>query len=266
MRLLGRLFRRQAPDAGVGFKLGNILGLGVVFVARTRGLGLLLLVLEALLSWRRLASIMQSLFFFKSTGDLVGGAEEVKVLAYTATITESVIVEGIAGLIKLVGQRIVGVVEVEAEAGSVTQWSNRNLVTWDSHIALVSTVAIGKGEGVLLAGKEATTSVSVLLVPREIGIEAKEGHCEQRVRRGERLGCSRPKTARVVVCCLNHCRLTQATRGVAQGMRSWGRMRRRRYQAAAAAMMMQWAASLTLRRSARRRDGDDIPENTRALF
>ena len=58
---------------------------------------------------------MQGLFFFKGTSDLVGSAEEVKVLAYTATVTERVVVEGIASLIKLVGQIIVGVVEVETD-------------------------------------------------------------------------------------------------------------------------------------------------------
>lgn len=116
---MGRLLGGQAPDAGIGFELGDVLGLGVVFVARTGGLGLLLVVLEALLRLRRLASIMQSLFFFKSTGDLVGSAEKVKVLAYTATVTEGIVVEGIASLVKLVGQVIVGIIEVEAEAGSV---------------------------------------------------------------------------------------------------------------------------------------------------
>jgi hypothetical protein len=121
--LLGRLLGGQAPDAGIRLELGNVLGLGVVFVARTRGLGLLLLllllVLEALVRRRRLASIVQGLFFFKGTGDLVGVAEEVKVLAYTATGTKGVIVEGIASLVELVGQGIVRVVEVEAGAGSV---------------------------------------------------------------------------------------------------------------------------------------------------
>lgn len=62
---------------------------------------------------------MQSLFFFKSTSDLVGSAKEVKVLAYTATVSERVVVEGIASLIELVCQTVVGIVEVEAEAGSV---------------------------------------------------------------------------------------------------------------------------------------------------
>jgi hypothetical protein len=126
--LLGRLLGGEAPDAGVCLELGNVLGLGVVFVARTRGLGLLLvllLLLEALLRRRRLTSIVQGLFFFKGTGDLVGGAKEVKVLAYTATTTKGIIVEGIASLVELVGQGIVGVVEVEAGASSVMDWSNR---------------------------------------------------------------------------------------------------------------------------------------------
>jgi hypothetical protein len=129
--LLGRLLGGQTPDAGVCLELGNVLGLGVVFIASTRGLGLLLmlvelllLLLEALLRWRRLTSIVQSLFFFKGTGDLVGGAKEVKVLAYTATTTKGIVVEGIASLIELVGQGIVGVVKVEAGASSVTDWSN----------------------------------------------------------------------------------------------------------------------------------------------
>lgn len=127
--MLGRLLRGQAPDAGICLELGNVLGLGVVFVSRTRGLGLLLLllllVLEALVRWRRLASIVQGLFFFKGTGDLAGGAEEVKVLAYTATVTKSIVVEGIASLVESVGQGIVGVVEVEAGASSVVGSSNR---------------------------------------------------------------------------------------------------------------------------------------------
>jgi hypothetical protein len=126
--LLGRLLGGEAPDAGVCLELGNVLGLGVVFVARTRGLGLLLvllLLLEALLRRRRLTSIVQGLFFFKGTGDLVGGAKEVKVLAYTATTTKGIIVEGIASLVELVGQGIIGVVEVEAGASSVMDWSNR---------------------------------------------------------------------------------------------------------------------------------------------
>lgn len=49
----------------------------------------------------------------------------------------------------------------------------------DSHITLVSLLAIGESKGVLLAGEEAATSISVLLVPREVGIEAKEGHLWQ---------------------------------------------------------------------------------------
>jgi hypothetical protein len=128
--LLGGLLGGQAPDAGICLELGNVLGLGVVFVARTRGLGLLLLlllllVLEALVRRRRLASIVQGLFFFKGTSDLVGVAKEVKVLAYTATATKGIIVEGIASLVELVGQGIVRVVEVEAGAGSVMGRSNR---------------------------------------------------------------------------------------------------------------------------------------------
>jgi hypothetical protein len=63
-----------------------------------------------------------------------------------------------------------------------------------SHITLVSSLfAIGKSKGVLLAGKEAATSVSVLLVPGEVGVEAKEGHGEQREEREEGLGSSRPE-------------------------------------------------------------------------
>jgi hypothetical protein len=127
--LLGGLLGGQAPDAGICLELGDVLGLGVVFVARTRGLGLLLLllllVLEALVRRRGLASIVQGLFFFKGTGDLVGVAEEVKVLAYTATATKGIVVEGIASLVELVGQGIVRVVEVEAGAGSVIGRSNR---------------------------------------------------------------------------------------------------------------------------------------------
>ena len=47
----------------------------------------------------------------------------------------------------------------------------------NSHITLVdSLLAIGESKGVLLAGEEAATSISVLLVAREVGIEAKEGH------------------------------------------------------------------------------------------
>jgi hypothetical protein len=50
----------------------------------------------------------------------------------------------------------------------------------DSHITLISSLlAIGESKGVLLASKEAATSISVLLVPREVGIEAKEGHLRQ---------------------------------------------------------------------------------------
>lgn len=101
--MLGRLLGGQAPDASIGLELGNVLGLGVVFVARALGLLLLLLVLKTLLRLRRLTSIMQGLFFFDGTSNLVGGAKEVKVLAYTTAVTESVVVEGIAGLIELVG-------------------------------------------------------------------------------------------------------------------------------------------------------------------
>jgi hypothetical protein len=68
---------------------------------------------------------VQGLFFFEGTGDLVGGAEEVKVLAYTATVTKSIVVEGIASLVESVGQGIVGIVEVEAGASSVVGSSNR---------------------------------------------------------------------------------------------------------------------------------------------
>jgi hypothetical protein len=125
--VLSRLLGGQAPDAGICLELGNVLGLGVVFVAGTRGFGLLLLllVLETLVRRRRLASIVQGLFFFEGTGDLVGGAEEVKVLAYTATVTKSIVVEGIASLVESVGQGIVGIVEVEAGASSVVGSSNR---------------------------------------------------------------------------------------------------------------------------------------------
>jgi hypothetical protein len=61
----------------------------------------------------------------EGTSDLVGVAKEVKVLAYTATATKGIIVEGIASLVELVGQGIVRVVEVEAGAGSVMGRSNR---------------------------------------------------------------------------------------------------------------------------------------------
>ena len=103
--MLGRLFGGQAPNAGICLELGNVLGLGVVFVAGTRRLGLLLLllVLEALVRRRRLASVVQGLFLFKGTSDFVGGAEEVKVLAYTATTTKCIVVEGIASLVESVG-------------------------------------------------------------------------------------------------------------------------------------------------------------------
>jgi hypothetical protein len=134
--LLGRLLGGQAPDAGICLELGNVLGLRVVFVARTRGLGLLLLllvllllVLEALLRRRRLASVVQGLFFLEGTSDLVSGAKEVKVLAYTATTTKGIVVEGIASLVELVGQGIVSVVEVEAGASSVMRLSKRYRVS-----------------------------------------------------------------------------------------------------------------------------------------
>ena len=102
---MSRLLRGQSPDAGVCLELGDVLGLGVIFIAGTRGLGLLLLrlVLEALVRRRRLASVVQGLFFLEGTGNLVGGAKEVKVLAYAATVTESIVVEGIASLVESVG-------------------------------------------------------------------------------------------------------------------------------------------------------------------
>ena len=51
----------------------------------------------------------------------------------------------------------------------------------DSHITLIgSIIAVGESKGVLLTGEEATTSVSVLLVAREVGVEAKEGHGDLR--------------------------------------------------------------------------------------
>jgi hypothetical protein len=80
---------------------------------------------------------------------------------------------------------------------------------FNSHVTLFSSlIAIGKSKGVLLAGKEAATSVSILLVPGEVGVEAKEGHCRTVSREGkvreEVLGNSRPKTGRVVDCGLNH--------------------------------------------------------------
>jgi hypothetical protein len=79
-------------------------------------------------------------------------------------------------------------------------------VSFNSHITLVSSlIAVGKSKGVLLAGKEAATSVSILLVPGEIGVEAKEGHCSKSEKgREEVLGNSRPMTGRVVGCRLNH--------------------------------------------------------------
>ena len=63
----------------------------------------------------------------------------------------------------------------------VQSWIRAKAVSvLNSHITLVSSLlAIGKSKGVLLAGKEAATSISVLLVPREVGIEAKEGHLRQ---------------------------------------------------------------------------------------
>lgn len=104
--LLRRLLGRQAPNAGIGFELGNVLGLGVVFVSGALGLLLLLVVLlllETLLRLRRLTSIVQGLFFFDGSGNLVGGAEEVEVLAYTAAVAKGIVVEGIASLVELVG-------------------------------------------------------------------------------------------------------------------------------------------------------------------
>ena len=127
--LLRRLLGRQAPNAGIGFELGNVLGLGVVFVSGALGLLLLLLVvlllLETLLRLRGLTSIVQGLFLFDGTGNLVGGAEEVEVLAYTAAVAKGIVVEGIASLVEFVGQGIVAVVEVEAGGGSVMGWSKR---------------------------------------------------------------------------------------------------------------------------------------------
>jgi len=47
----------------------------------------------------------------------------------------------------------------------------------NSHVTLIgSIVAVGESKSVLLAGEKATTSISVLLVAREVGVEAKEGH------------------------------------------------------------------------------------------
>ena len=105
MLLLRRLLGRQAPNAGIGFELGDVLGLGVVFVSGALGLLLLvvLLLLETLLRLRGLTSIVQGLFFFDGSGNLVGGAEEVEVLAYTAAVAKGIVVEGIASLVELVG-------------------------------------------------------------------------------------------------------------------------------------------------------------------
>lgn len=101
--MLGRLFGGQAPNAGICLELGNVLGLGVVFVAGALGLLLmLLLVLETLLLLRRLTSIVQGLFFFDGAGNLVGSAKEVEILAYAAAVTKGIVVEGIAGLVELV--------------------------------------------------------------------------------------------------------------------------------------------------------------------
>ena len=102
--MLGRLFGGQAPNAGICLELGNVLGLGVVFVAGALGLLLLLLilVLETLLLLRRLTSIVQGLFFFDGAGNLVGSAKEVEILAYAAAVTKGIVVEGISGLVELV--------------------------------------------------------------------------------------------------------------------------------------------------------------------
>ena len=107
--LLRRLLGRQAPNAGIGFELGNVLGLGVVFVSGALGLLLLLLLvvvlllLETLLLLRGLTSVVQGLFLFDGSGNLVGGTEEVEVLAYTAAVAKGIVVEGIASLVELVG-------------------------------------------------------------------------------------------------------------------------------------------------------------------
>jgi hypothetical protein len=87
--------------------------------------------------------------------------------------------------------------------------------------------AIGKGKGVLLAGKEAATSISVLLVPGEVGVEAKEGHVEEREEREE--GFRKQSTEDCASRRLPTQSLAIDTSNGrwARGMRSWERMRRR---------------------------------------
>jgi hypothetical protein len=115
--LLGLLLRLQTPDICTCLQLRDVLGVFVALVAtavRLRSLRHRRLVLLR----RALTGLEKHLLFLQNVGDLGGLAGEVEVLVnrlLNRRTAESVIVEGIVGVIERVAEAIVGLLEVDAE-------------------------------------------------------------------------------------------------------------------------------------------------------
>jgi hypothetical protein len=109
------LLRLQAPDVCARLQLRNIFGVLVALVAAAglRGLGDRRLVLLG----RALAGLEEHLLLLQDVGDLGGLAREVEVLVdglLDGRAAESVVVEGIVGVIKVGAETVVRLLEVDA--------------------------------------------------------------------------------------------------------------------------------------------------------
>ena len=115
LRLLSRLLgHRCAPDGGICLELREIVRLLVGFISSALGL-----LLHCLLHGH--TGMMQRLLFHESLADLCSLAGEVKVPASLAggrhAGSKGVIVESVSGLVQLVSQAVVGLLEVQRVIG-----------------------------------------------------------------------------------------------------------------------------------------------------
>ena len=115
LRLLSRLLgHRCAPNGCICLKLGQVVRLLVGFVSSALGL-----LLHCLLHGH--TNVMQRLLFHEGLADLRSLAGEVKVPASLAggrhAGAKGVIVEGVAGLVQLVSQAVVGLFEIQRVIG-----------------------------------------------------------------------------------------------------------------------------------------------------
>jgi hypothetical protein len=129
--LLGGLGWPNAPDTSVDVEIGKWFGVSVLFIARAYRL------LDGLVGVVRVhiggailrnggggldrgsLAMESEMFLLNSTGNLGCLAEKVEILAHTlsycrATISKSIVIERIAGFLKLISKTIIGILKVES--------------------------------------------------------------------------------------------------------------------------------------------------------